>query len=52
MGQAIGRRHDPSLFKDEDEQVWLIWGAIGEGEFKIAPLKGDFTCSVEKLFKK
>jgi len=38
MGSAIGRRHDPSLFRDDDGTWWLIWGAT-----KIAPLKDDFS---------
>lgn len=38
MGAKIARRHDPSLFQDDDDQWWLIWGAT-----RIAPLKPDFT---------
>ncbi|MFT4588562.1 MAG: iduronate 2-sulfatase [Limisphaerales bacterium] len=41
MGAKIQRRHDPSLFKDDDGTWWLIWGATS-----IAPLKpgfGDFA---------
>ena len=38
MGVKIGRRHDPSLFKDDDGTWWLIWGAT-----QIAPLKPDFS---------
>ena len=38
MGAKIGRRHDPSLFKDDDGTWWLIWGAT-----QIAPPKPDFT---------
>jgi len=38
MGTAIQKRHDPSLFKDDDGTWWLIWGAT-----KIAPLKPDFS---------
>jgi iduronate 2-sulfatase len=38
MGVQIGRRHDPSLFQDDDGTWWLIWGAT-----MIAPLKADFT---------
>jgi arylsulfatase len=41
MGTAIGRRHDPSLFVDDDETIWLIWGAT-----QIAPLKSDLTALV------
>ncbi|HEU5117004.1 MAG TPA: family 43 glycosylhydrolase, partial [Isosphaeraceae bacterium] len=38
MGTAIGHRHDPSLFRDDDGTTWLIWGAT-----EIAPLKPDFS---------
>jgi len=38
MGEEIQRRHDPSLFKDDDGTWWLIWGATS-----IAPLKPDFS---------
>jgi xylan 1,4-beta-xylosidase len=38
MGADIGRRHDPSLFHDDDGTWWMIWGAT-----EIAPLKPDFT---------
>lgn len=38
MGAAVERRHDPSLFKDDDGTWWMIWGATS-----IAPLKSDFT---------
>jgi arylsulfatase len=40
MGVRIGRRHDPSLFRDDDPEGtwWLIWGAT-----EIAPLKPDFS---------
>jgi len=38
MGTEIARRHDPSLFIDEDKSVWMIWGAT-----QIAPLKRDLT---------
>lgn len=38
FGEKIGRRHDPSLFKDDDGRWWLIWGAT-----EIAPLKADFS---------
>ncbi|QDU89629.1 Glycosyl hydrolases family 43 [Pirellulimonas nuda] len=38
MGQEIGTRHDPSLYKDDDGQWWLIYGAT-----LIAPLKPDFS---------
>lgn len=38
MGEKIGKRHDPSLFQDEDGTWWMIWGAT-----TIAPLKTDLT---------
>ncbi len=38
VGAALGKRHDPSLFRDTDGQTWLIWGAT-----EIAPLKPDFS---------
>lgn len=38
MGAEIGRRHDPSLFKDDDGTWWMVWGAT-----TIAPLKPDFS---------
>ncbi len=38
MGQKIGQKHDPSLFKDDDGTWWMIWGAT-----VIAPLKPDFS---------
>jgi len=38
MGTDIGRRHDPSLFQDDDDTWWLIWGATS-----IAPLQADFS---------
>ena len=38
MGAKIGRRHDPSLFQDDDRTWWMIWGAT-----QIAPLKPDFS---------
>ncbi|MEM9585664.1 MAG: sulfatase-like hydrolase/transferase [Planctomycetota bacterium] len=38
LGTKVGRRHDPSLFQDDDETWWLIWGATS-----IAPLKADFS---------
>lgn len=38
MGTKIGRRHDPSLFKDDDGTWWMIWGAT-----LIAPLKPDLS---------
>jgi iduronate 2-sulfatase len=38
MGAAITRKHDPSLFQDDDGSWWMIWGAT-----TIAPLKADFS---------
>jgi arylsulfatase len=38
MGRAIGQKHDPSLFRDDDGVWWLVWGAT-----TIAPLKPDFS---------
>jgi hypothetical protein len=38
MGTSIERRHDPSLFRDDDGTWWMIWGAT-----EIAPLKPDFS---------
>lgn len=38
MGEKIGKRHDPSLFKDDDGTWWLVYGATS-----IAPLKPDFS---------
>ena len=38
MGAAIARRHDPSLFIDDDRTIWIIWGAT-----QIAPLKPDLS---------
>lgn len=38
LGTEIGKRHDPSLFQDDDGSWWMIWGATS-----IAPLKPDFT---------
>ncbi len=38
MGAKIARRHDPSMFQDDDGTWWLIWGATS-----IAPLKADFS---------
>jgi len=36
MGTAVGIRHDPSLFQDDDGTWWMIWGAT-----EIAPLAKD-----------
>lgn len=38
MGENIGKRHDPSLFKDDDGSLWMIWGSGW-----IAPLKSDLS---------
>ncbi|MBN1358987.1 MAG: family 43 glycosylhydrolase [Sedimentisphaerales bacterium] len=38
LGVAIGRRHDPSLFVDDDGSIWIIWGAT-----QIAPLRPDLS---------
>ncbi|KOH46081.1 family 43 glycosylhydrolase [Sunxiuqinia dokdonensis] len=38
MGAKIGKRHDPSLFKNDDGTWWMIWGAT-----TIAPLKPDLS---------
>ncbi len=38
FGEKIGKRHDPSLFQDDDGSVWLVWGAT-----KIAKLNEDLT---------
>ncbi|MCG8310637.1 MAG: family 43 glycosylhydrolase [Cytophagales bacterium] len=45
MGDKIGHRHDPSLFKDNDARLpdgqgswWLVWGAT-----QIAKLNADFS---------
>lgn len=38
LGAKIGRRHDPSLFRDDDRTWWFIWGAT-----EIAPLTADFS---------
>jgi arylsulfatase len=38
LDTRIGKRHDPSLFRDTDGTWWMIWGAT-----EIAPLKPDFS---------
>jgi len=43
MGATIQRRHDPSLFQDDDGTWWMIWGAT-----EIAPLKPDYSGFSEK----
>ncbi len=37
MGKKLGKRHDPSLFKDGDSW-WLLWGNT-----TVAPLNGQFS---------
>ncbi|MCX7818220.1 MAG: family 43 glycosylhydrolase [Kiritimatiellae bacterium] len=37
IGFAIGQRHDPFLFRDDDGVGWLVWGAT-----QIAPLRPDW----------
>ncbi|QGJ70096.1 Beta-xylosidase [Planctomycetales bacterium 10988] len=43
LGTSIARRHDPSLFQDDDGTVWLIWAAT-----KIAPLTADLSAVAKK----
>lgn len=38
LGEKIGKRHDPSMFQDDDGTLWMIWGAT-----TIAPLKSDLS---------
>jgi xylan 1,4-beta-xylosidase len=38
MGAEFGRRHDPSLFTDDDGTQWLIYGCT-----QIVPLKPDLS---------
>jgi beta-galactosidase/beta-glucuronidase len=38
MGEGLGRRHDPSLFQDQDGTWYLLWGNT-----LIAPLSDDFS---------
>ncbi len=38
LGEQIGKRHDPSLFQDDDGTWWMVWSATS-----IAPLKSDFS---------
>jgi len=38
MGVALGKKHDPSLFKDNDGIWYLLWGNT-----TLAPLKEDFS---------
>lgn len=38
MGEKIAQRHDPSLFKDDDGSLWMVWGAT-----EIAKIKKDLS---------
>ncbi|MBI1353150.1 MAG: family 43 glycosylhydrolase [Acidobacteria bacterium] len=38
LGEKIGVRHDPSLFRDDDGTIWLVYGNT-----QIVPLKADFS---------
>ncbi|WP_299556337.1 family 43 glycosylhydrolase [Seonamhaeicola sp.] len=38
MGAKIKKRHDPSLFKDDDGTLWMVWGAT-----QIAKIRPDLT---------
>jgi hypothetical protein len=38
MGERLGPRHDPSLFRDDDGTWYLLWGNT-----LIAPLREDFA---------
>ncbi len=38
MGVAVGHRHDPSLFKDDDTTWYMLWGNT-----MLAPLSKGFT---------
>jgi hypothetical protein len=38
MGEGLGRRHDPSLFQDDDGTRYLLWGNT-----MLAPLSADYT---------
>jgi len=38
LGERLGSKHDPSLFKDDDGTWWLAWQ-----NGLIAPLSSDFT---------
>lgn len=45
MGVDLGRRHDPSIFTDDDGSHWLIWGCA-----QIQQLKPDFSGFVGKKY--
>jgi xylan 1,4-beta-xylosidase len=38
IGAAIGNRHDPSIFINDDGTPWLIWGVLS-----LQPLKPDLS---------
>lgn len=38
MGASIEKKHDPSLFRDDDGTWWMVWGATS-----VAPLSDDFS---------
>jgi arylsulfatase len=38
MGTEMGRRHDPSIFQDDDGSLWLLWACA-----KIQQLKPDMS---------
>jgi arylsulfatase len=38
LGEKLGQKHDPSMFKDDDGTWWLIWK-----NSLIAPLSKDFS---------
>ncbi|MDF1754550.1 MAG: sulfatase-like hydrolase/transferase [Verrucomicrobiales bacterium] len=38
LGAQIQKRHDPSLFQNDDGIWWMVWGAT-----RVAPLKPDFS---------
>lgn len=42
MGTDISRRHDPSLFEDEDGAIYMLWANT-----MVAPLKRDLTAFTE-----
>lgn len=46
MGAKLGRRHDPSLYRDDDGTLYMLWGAT-----QIAPLKDDLSAFAAKPTK-
>lgn len=46
FGPELERRHDPSMFRDDDGTRWLVWGAT-----TIAPLKADLSGFSDKPTK-